>query len=62
MVQRETVGVVQLEGDIARQFIDTACQGGIKNRHADFQRFKKALFLGLEHGGESAFKTGQETQ
>ena len=54
-IQRETVGVVQLEGDLARQHGDATHQGRIKNLHADGQRFKETLFFSLQNIGDALF-------
>ncbi len=51
-VEREAVGVVQLEGHIAGQHLDVARQGTVQNFHAVGQGLEEALFFGLEHAGD----------
>ena len=48
-VERETVGIVQLEGDVTRQHFHATGQGSVQNLHADFERLVKTLFLGFQH-------------
>ena len=48
-IERKTIGVVQLESHVARQYFDAASQGSIQNLHAVFKRFIKPLFLGFQH-------------
>ena len=54
-VEREAIGVVQLEGHIARQHLDITCQCGVQDFHAVGQRFKEALFFHAQHIGDARF-------
>jgi hypothetical protein len=52
-IQRKAVGVVQFERHLAGQLFGAAGQRGVQNFHAVGQRFKKALFLGLQNLGDA---------
>ena len=52
-IQREAVGVVQLERHLTRQLLGATCERGLQNLHAVFQRLVKTLFFGLEHLGDA---------
>jgi hypothetical protein len=48
-VEREAVGVVQLEGDVAGQHLLAAGQRRVQDLHAVGERLVEALFLRLQH-------------
>ena len=52
-IQRKAVGVVQLEGHLARQLFGPAGQRGVQKVHAVGQRFKKTLFFVLQYVGDA---------
>ncbi len=52
-VEREAIGVVQLEGHFAGQHLGAAVQRRVQNFHAVGQRLEEALFFGLEHIGDA---------
>ena len=48
-IKRKTIGVVQLEGHVARQRPGVRRERRVQNLHADFQRLEEALLLGPQH-------------
>jgi len=52
-IEREAVGVVQLEGHFAGQHFDAASQGFVQDLHAGGQGLEEALFFHAQHFGNA---------
>ena len=52
-VEREAIGVMQLEGQFAWQHLHATVEGGVQNLHAALQGFKEALFFHTQNVGNA---------
>ena len=58
-IEREAIGVVQLERNIARQLFHAIRQCAVQNFHACGKRLKEPLFLSLQHLSDALFLGSQ---